>query len=211
MADSTRVNTLEHYLFRNYSIGVKKWLENNVYLHKYPVDDNVKVIYGTPAAAWAEYIYPTLNAHSTTPIINFHLSNMEYLDGENHLGFARKYEKVGNKYIITPPPLIYRLTYPVTFFARTQAELDIIFYQILSKAHRNRKAAIIVDNQWAEILATDPEYETNLEPPSSEDVIRRGSLKIEVARAYIPQEVKTYEGIIEAVDISYIINNGEET
>lgn len=198
-------NTLEHYLFRNYSIGVKEWLQNNVYLHKYPKDNNVKVIYGTPERAWAEYIYPTLNGNSTTPILNFYLTDMEYKDSENFLGFARKYEEIDGKYVKMPPPLIYKLTYSLTFFARTQAELDIIFYQIMSKAHRNRKSAIIVDNQWAEILATDQTYETNMEPPSSEDVIRRGSLKIEIDRAYIPQEVEEYD-TIKAVDVSYLIN-----
>lgn len=203
------VNNLEHYLFRNYSIAVKEWLQNNVYLHNYPKDNNVKVIYGTPERAWAEYIYPTLNANSTTPNINFHLTDMEYLDNENFLGFVKKYRTIDGKNVVLPPPIVYRLTYSLTFFARTQAELDIIFYQILSKAHKNRKSALIVDNQWAELLAGDPAYETNMEPPSSEDIIRRGSLKIFIERAYIPQEIEEFT-TIEAIDISYIINNAGE-
>ena len=200
------VSTLEHYLFRNYSIGIKKWLQNNVYLHRYPKDNNVKIVYGTPERAWSEFIYPVLNAGTLSPNINFFLSEMGYLEGENLLGFVKKYRTYEGKNIEITPPLIYKLTYSVTFFARTQAELDILFYQILTKTHKNRKAAILVDGQWTELWSTTPTYETQMEPPSSEDIIRRGSMQLVVERAYLPLEAKEFTQI-EQIDISYVIKS----
>jgi len=131
---------------------------------------------------------------------------MGYLEGENLLGFVKKYRTYEGKNIEITPPLIYKLTYSVTFFARTQAELDILFYQILTKTHKNRKAAILVDGQWAELWSTTPTYETQMEPPSSEDIIRRGSMQLVVERAYLPLEVKEFTQI-EQIDISYVIKS----
>jgi len=200
------VNTLEHYLFREYSIAIKKWLQDNVYLHRYPKDNNIRIVYGTPERAWAEYIYPAINGGTLSPNINFHLTEMEYISGENFLGFVKEYKNVDGVNVKLSPPLVYKLTYSATFFARTQAELDIMIYQMVSKAHRNKKAAFMVDGQWAELVAESPSYETEMEPPSSEDIVRRGSIQLIIERAYLPLEAKEFTQINQ-IDVSYLINN----
>ncbi len=205
------INIMEHYLFREYSIAVKRWLSDNVYLHRYPKEANVTVVYGTPERAWAEFVYPILNAGTLSPNINFHLTDMEYIEGENFLGFVKEYKNYQGRDIVVSPPLVYKLTYSATFFTRTQSELDILFYQILTKAHKNRKGAFKVDGQWAEIMATDPTYETNMEPSGTEDIVRRGSLKIVVERAYLPLGVEEFTRI-NRIDMGYVvkgINKGE--
>lgn len=198
------IKALEHYLFRDYSIAIKKWLKGNVYLHRYPKDNNINVIYGTPDRAWVEFMNPIVNAGSLSPNINFHLSEMEYIDSENFLGFVKEYKTHKGRNISVSPPLVYRLTYSLTFFARTQSELDIMFYQMLTKTHKNRKAAFMVDGQWAELWSNSPTYETQMEPPSSEDIIRRGSLKLVIERAYLPLEVDDYTKI-GSIDLDYVI------
>lgn len=200
------LDALEHYLFRDYSIAVKEWLENTVYLKRYPKEGNVTIVYGTPDRAWAEYIYPVLNAGTLSPNINFHLSEMEYLENENINGYVKSYTKFKGKDVAVRPPLIYRLTYSATFFTRTQSELDILFYQILSKAYKNRKAAFMVDGQWAELWATGQTYETNMEPPGTEDIIRRGSLQFVIERAYLPLPAEEF-GRIEQINMSYVIQS----
>lgn len=203
------INALEHYLFREYSKSVKKWLEDNIYLHRYPKEGNIKVIYGTPEKAWAEFIYPVLNSGALSPNINFHLTEMEYLASENMLGFAKNYVKHNGRNIIVSPPLVYKLTYSATFFTRTQSELDILFYQMVSKAHRNKKAAFMVDGQWAELLVDSPTYETQMEPPSTEDIVRRGSVKLIIERAYLPLITEQFEQIKD-MDISITISDINE-
>jgi len=200
------LNALEHYLFRDYSIAVKKWLEDTVYLKRYPKDNNVTIVYGTPDRAWAEYIYPVLNSGTLSPNINFHLTDMEYLDNENINGFVKEYRTFEGNDISIKPPLIYKLTYSATFFTRTQSELDILFYQILTKAYKNRKAVFMVDGQWAELMATDQGYETNMEPPGTEDIVRRGKLNLVIERAYLPLPAEEF-GRIEQIDMSYIIES----
>lgn len=202
----SEINALEHYLFRDYSITIKKWLQDNVYLHRYPKNNNINVVYGTPDRAWAEFIYPVVNSGTLRPNINFHLTEMEYTEGENFLGFVKEYKNYKGRNIAVSPPLIYKLTYSLTFFARTQSELDIMFYQMLTKTHKNKKAAFMVDGQWAELWSSSPTYETQMEPPSSEDIVRRGSLKLIIERAYLPLEVEDYN-VINSVDIEYVINN----
>lgn len=200
------LNAIEHFLFRDYSVSLKKWLEETVYLKRYPKDENVTIVYGTPDRAWAEFIYPVLNSGTLSPNINFHLSNMEYIESDNFNGFVKTFNTVGNKLLGIKPPLIYRLTYSATFFTRTQSELDVMFYQILTKAHKNRKAAFIVNDQWAELTASDQTYETNMEPPGTEDIVRRGSLSLTIERAYLPLPSEEY-GRIEQIDMSYIIKS----
>lgn len=202
------INAQEHYLFRDYSKAIRGWLQNNLYLHRYPKESNVKIIYGTPERAWSEYIYPVINSGTLRPNVNFHLTEMEYLENENLLGFNKEYKTFKGRNIAVSPPLIYKLTYNATFFARLQSELDILFYQLLSKAHKNKKAAFKVDGQWAELWITSPVYETEMEPPSTEDIIRRGSVQLIIERAYLPLEVEEFTRI-ESIDIDYIINKGE--
>lgn len=186
--ESNNVKPLEYFMFRNYSIAVKKWLQQNTYLSTYPEDDNITVAYMTPERAFAKYIYPTINGATTSPNINFYLSSNEYAEGENSLGFVREYRLFdeNRKAKVVKPPLVYRLTYSCTIYTRNMPEMDVILYQILTKAHKNAKATFEVDGQWAEIMAGDPTNETELEPGERQNIVNRWSLDLTIPRAYVP-------------------------
>jgi hypothetical protein len=190
MSDENNVKPLEFFLFRNYTVAVKKWLEKNTYLSTYSHDDNVTVAFMTPERAFAKYIYPTINGATTSPNINFYLSGNEYVDGENHLGFVREYKNFDDDKMtkVLKAPLIYKLTYSCTIFTRNLPEMDVLLYQILTKAHKNAKAAIEVDGQWAEIVAGNPTNETELSPAEAQDIIHRWAIELTIPRAYVPMD-----------------------
>jgi|GEM_PF-3247928 len=208
------VGAIEHSFFKNYSVALGKWIQKSVFLHRYPRDNNVTVVYSTPDRAWAEYIYPTFNGGTLSPNINFHLEEMEYIEGENNLGFVTENKRIiengVEKFIKVFAPLIYKLTYSATFFTRTQDELDILFFQLISKAHKNKKAVTKVDGQWAEIWANSPVNETELSPSGTEDTVRRGRINFVIERAYLPLQVQEIQEI-QNVSLDYVINqiNGE--
>lgn len=200
------VKPLEHFLFRNYSVAVKNWLQESLYLSSYPEDNNITVVYMTPDRAWAKYIYPTLNGATTSPNANFHLTGMEYINGQNMLGFVREYSKYPdkNKLKSIKPPLIYSLTYSLTLYARVQSEMDVMLYQLISQAHKNAKANFIVDGQWAELMAGDPRQETNLEPGEAQGIIQRFGIDLIIPRAYLPLGFSE-EDMILTTDMVYDI------
>ena len=196
---SNNVKPLEFFLFRNYTLAVRNWLRENVYLSTYPHDNNVTVAFMTPEKAFAKFIYPTLNGVTTSPNVNFYLSSNEYAEGENNLGFVREYKNFNENSMtkVLKAPLVYSLTYSCTIFTRNLPEMDVILYQIISKAHKNAKAALKVDGQWAEIHAGNPTNETNLEPAEVQDIIHRWALELTIPRAYLPldfEESRTIGG-----------------
>lgn len=182
------VKPLEYFLFRNYSVALKNWLLKNVYLSSYSHDNNVTVAYMTPEKAFSKYIYPTLNGATTSPNINFYLSSYEYTESENSLGFVKEYKKFDNntKAKVLKPPLVYSLNYSCSIFTRNLLEMDVIIYQLVSKAHKNAKAVVEVDGQWAEISVGNPTNETGLEPAERQDIIHRWAVEIKIPRAYLP-------------------------
>ncbi|HUS50012.1 MAG TPA: hypothetical protein VMZ91_07595 [Candidatus Paceibacterota bacterium] len=182
------VLALEHFLFREYSIAVKTWLSENTHLSAYSEEENVTVVYTTPEKAWAKYIYPVINGATISPNINFHLTNYEYKEGENLLGFVREFKLIENsvKGKNLKPPLIYGLTYHTTIYTRLQSHMDVLLYQILSRAHKNAKAVFEVDGQWCEMVATNPTDENELEPGETKDVANRFGLDLVIMRAYLP-------------------------
>jgi hypothetical protein len=179
---------LEYYLFRQYSIAVKEWLQKNCHLASYPENENVLVAYMTPDMAFGKYIYPVMNGQTFRPVIGFRLVTDEYKEGENLLGFVREYSRLegtgGGR--LLKPPLVYGLTYGVTVYTKAQSEMDLLHYQILSKAHKNAKAVMVVDGQWAEMVASNPRDETNLEPGEAQDLVKRSALDLTIMRAYLP-------------------------
>lgn len=179
---------LEYFLFREYSIAVKTWLNENTHLSAYPEDENVTIVYTTPEKAWAQYIYPVINGATISPNINFRLTGYEYKDGENLLGFVREYKLIeeSTKSKSLKAPIIYGLTYHVTIYTRLQSHMDILLYQILSKAHKNAKAVFEVDGQWCEMVAQNVADESSLEPGETKDVANRFGLDLVIMRAYLP-------------------------
>lgn len=194
----------EHFLFRNYSVAVKNWLIENLYLTVYPDDNNVTIVYTTPDRAWAKYIYPTLNGATTSPNVNFHLTGYEYKTAENLIGFVTESKRYPdqNKAKILSPPLIYGLTYSATIYTRNQSEMDVLIYQMVTQAHKNKKAVLTVDGQWAEMYFGDPRDETNLEPGETQGMINRFGIDIMIPRAYLPLEY-TEVNITSSIEFEY--------
>lgn len=206
----SKVKPEEHFLFRSYTKAVKEWLKKNTYLSTYPDDENVTVVFMTPEKAFAEYMQPVVNGATVSPNINFYLSSNEYIENENNLGWVKQYKNFDDnkKTKIINPPLVYRLTYSCTIYTRNLPEMDVILFQILSKTSQNRKAAIEVDGQWAEIKSSDPTNETNLEPAERQDIIHRWALDLTIPRAYIPAEFEERPTITGGFDYDFDTDSG---
>lgn len=195
---------LEYFLFRPYSKAVKAWLNETTHLNRYPNDQNVLVIYATPARAFSRFIYPIENGQLAQPTISFFITAYPYATGENNLGFVRRYayDSATNTTRISKPPLVYKLTYNVVIRTVKMSDMDIILFQIINAGNFNARGVKNVDGQWMEVYATDPRNETNLEPGDAQDRIIRYGLDLVIPRAYIPRE---YEDItsIEDWELAY--------
>lgn len=189
---------LEFNLFKQYSQVVKDFIIETCYLSRYSKDSNVLVAYETPARAFARYIFPVINGQQIRPVISFHLANMQYLTAENHLGFVGEYiyDSTLVKVKDVKAPLIYSLLYPLTLRAVLLSDMDIMLYQLMVKAHKNKKAYKAVDGQWAEIMVGDPINETNLEPGDAQDKIIRFRVDLTIPRAYLPQRYGLIQPIL---------------
>ncbi len=195
----------EFFLFRNYSTAVKAYLQNKCFLSRYPKDENVLIIYSTPARAFAKYVYPIVNGQQIQPIISFHLSSNQYAETENLLGFVSEssYNTTTQVSRVVPPLLVYKLTYTLTLRTVTMADMDILLYQILTTTSRNKKHWAIVDGQWMELGFSDVREETNLEPGEVQDRVIRYGIDLTVPRAYLPREYQE-AGAIESWQLNYL-------
>jgi len=189
----------EYFLFRNYSKAVKAYLQNKTYLTRYPQDENVLIVYGTPARAFAKYVYPIVNGAQIQPIISFHLSGKQYAETENLLGFQNESSYNMNTQITrtVSPLLIYKLNYTLTLRTLTMSDMDILLYQILTTTSKNKKHWAIVDGQWMELGFSEVREETNLEPGEVQDRVIRYGIDLTVPRAYLPREY-TEAGAIQS-------------
>ena len=197
---------LEFNLFKNYSLGLQKWLNDNIYLSNLPGNNNINIQYDSIERAWVNIVMQIANGQNTSGNVNFVLTEMQYLENENILAFTHEtmLESDGSVHIVRPP-LVYQLTYRVTLFTRLQSEMDFLIYQILSKAHKHAKAVMFVDGQWAEMVATNPTDETNLEPGEVQDRIVRWGLNFIIKRAYLPllyTEVAKITSVNTTIDAS---------
>jgi hypothetical protein len=185
---------LEFFLFRNYSVAIKTWLSQTVALSRYPNAQNVQVYYMTPEKAYAKYLSPVVNGLTVNPVITFMLMNPQYGVEENSLGFVSDvvtYQSTGIvRYV--KPLLVYKLLYQLSIYTILQSDCDVILYQIMSNASKNRKAAVAVDGQWAEIMASDFRNEIALEPGDAQDKLIRMGIDLTVPRAYLPRDYFDY-------------------
>ena len=195
----------EYTLFIEYGRKVKKFLKDSLYLSKYGDGaDNVNVEYASPPRAFAKFLVPVINGSNLNPTVAFYLSNIEFLENENLLGFVSEKVRVSDtafKYI--PPPLIYKLTYKVTIMVATETDGDILQYELLSKAKKRRPHAFTVDGQWATCYAENASNDTNIEPGEIQDKVSRRSLDLVIPRAYLPLDYDLYDGIIKEINIAY--------
>jgi len=198
----------EYFLFRNYSKAVKAYLQNKTYLTRYPQDENVLIVYGTPARAFAKYVYPIVNGAQIQPIISFHLSGKQYAETENLLGFQNESSYNMNTQITrtVSPLLIYKLNYTLTLRTLTMSDMDILLYQILTTTSKNKKHWAIVDGQWMELGFSEVREETNLEPGEVQDRVIRYGIDLTVPRAYLPREY-TEAGAIQSWQLNYEIGD----
>lgn len=192
----------EFYLFRWYSKAIKEWLNENLYISRYPQDQNVLVTYMTPPRAFVKFIVPIINGMTIQPTVAFHLSNMRYIPEQNHLGFVRHHNYIEGSKIVeeVKPPMIYELTYSLILYTILQSDMDVLIYQALTEADPHAKAVKMVDGQWAEIRAGDPRDETTLEPGDAQDKVIRFGLDLTVPRAYLPKDYREFPSI-EDVDV----------
>lgn len=188
---------LEFFLFRNYSVAIKTWLSQTVGLSRYPNTQNVQVFYMTPERAFSKYLAPVVNGENVAPVITFMLMNPQYGEAENSLGFVNDvvaYQNTGiARYV--KPLLVYKLLYQLSIHTILQSDMDVILYQIMSNASKNRKAAVAVDGQWAEIMASDFRNEIALEPGDAQDKLLRYGLDLTIPRAYLPRDWTDYQTI----------------
>lgn len=193
----TMLNEFE--LFRLYSKEVKNFLKSSLFLSRYPVDENVTVEYATPPRAFVKFLVPVINGGNLNPTVTFYLDSMEYLEGENLLGFVKQSKLNGTKYEMVSAPLIYKLNYKAVIMVATPSDGDVLQFQLLAAARKNKKHWSKLDGQWVEIVAHSPVDESPAEPAENDKVYRR-SVMITVPRAYLPMEYIT-SGIIEQVNV----------
>jgi len=201
-------NLVEHFLFKQQSIEVKKFLKDNMWLSKYPEETNVDVFYATPERAFAKLIAPLINGSNLFPTITVVLQSMEPAAGQTPSGYFKKYvQSQTNENVFEEQihPLVYTLTYRVTMWTAKQSDADILLYQAMSSAPNNRKYAANVDGQWMEIEVKTPQSESTLDPGDARDVSIRYGFDIVVPRAYLPLNHEEYYGRILSIDTVFDI------
>jgi len=199
-------NHLEHFWFLPYSVEVKNFLKESLYLSAYPEDKNVGVYYTTPSRAFAKFIVPVINGSNLNPTVTVHLSSHQPAPGQMPGGYFKKYKQSKDNELVFETmrhPLPYELNYRVTAWAARQSEMDILMYQAMTAAPFNRKYAKIVEGQWMDIEVLNVQSESNLEPGEAQDVSIRYGFDIKVSRAYLPLNYEEYYGIIKETDVVF--------
>lgn len=203
-------NLYESHLFRDYTKAVKDFVQSSVYLSRFPKENNWQVFFETLDQGYANRIIPIINGHNTGPNGFLQMNEPQFIEEEAIGGYFFKLNKNENgDYDAEVPPLVYRLEYTLTFFTSTRVDMDIVNYQLLTKAPKTRKFPVIVNENWCEIYVHSPVDETNLEPEEAKTKIRRGSLKITIPRAFLNYPVQR-EGIPEILEIDTQIDTKDD-
>lgn len=186
--------TLEYPLFRNYTLAVKKFLEQTCYLEKLPDESNVAVYPIQPEKAFTKFIIPVINGSNLNPTITFNISpQMQYLDNENNLGFVKQ-RIVKNSFVrYKEPELVYELIYNINVFTKTKTQADVLLYQVMNASNRNKKAVLRIENQFVELEATNPRDETDLMPGEAADILFKHAFDLRIPRAYLPRPYEDFD------------------
>jgi hypothetical protein len=201
----------EYTLFLAYTDEIKKFLVNNVYLKKYPKDENVQVFFATPPMAFAKFLVPVINGANLNPTVSFYLSNIEYVKEQNLNGFTKLPVRQDKKFIYESPFLIYQLTYKINILTTIEREADIIETQILLKTPFNRPHPFkIFNNQWGTIYSQNTSNDTELAPGEAKDKIISRSLDLVIPRSYFPKACEIFDGIIEEISVAYERKNRDK-
>ena len=199
-------NLVEHFLFKEQSIAVKKFLQKSLWLTRYPEDLNVAVYYSTPERAFSKLIAPILNTSNLYPTVSVVLQSFTPAPGQTPGGYFKKFivsESNENVFEEHVHPLVYELTYRVTVWTSLQSDMDILLYQAMVAAPQNKKYSTVVDGQWMEVEVRNPQTESTLDPGDARDVSFRYGFDIVVPRAYLPLNFEEYYGRIIDVDFQY--------
>lgn len=196
----------EFDLFVEYGRMIKRFLQSNVYLTRFPEDQNVQVVYAAPPIAFAKYIVPVINGSNLNPTVSFNISGMEYAQNENLLGFVKETKRVNGKQQKMYAPLVYKLTYKATIMVANEFDADIIQYQIVSSAPFNRPYATKIDGQWATLYVAGMYNDTSIDVGEGKDKVIRRSVDLVIPRAYLPMgypEINNKQ--IEEINLTYEI------
>jgi len=199
-------NLVEHFLFKEQSIAVKKFLVDSLWLTRYPAELNVAVFYSTPERAFSKLIAPIINSSNLYPTVSVVLQNMAPAPNQTPGGYFKKYiQSESNENVFEEHfhPLVYELTFRATMWTSLQSDMDILLYQAMVAAPQNKKYATTVDGQWLEIEVRTPQSESTLDPGDARDVSLRYGFDIVVPRAYLPLNFEEYYGRINEIDFQY--------
>ena len=197
---------VEHFLFKEQSIAVKKFLIKSLWLNRYPKETNVSIFYSTPERAFAKLIAPTINGQQLYPTVSFVLTGIEMASNQTPGGYFNKYipsEGSSSVFEEHKHPLVYQLTYRVTVWTSKQSDMDVLLYQAITAAPFNRKYSTIVDGQWMEIETKSPQSESVLDPGDARDVSFRYGFDINIPRAYLPLNYEEHYGEVLGTDFVY--------
>lgn len=196
----------EHFLFMDYSLKVRDFLRDNLYLSSYPEDKNVGVYYSTPARAYAKFLVPVINGDTLYPKVTFRLTGYERTQGQSPNGYFKLTKTIGDdEYQEIRHPLVYSLTYRVTFWAAQQADMDILTYQAITAAPFERKYPITVDGQWGEICTQNFSDEGSMDPGEAQDISYRNGFDITINRAYLPLQSVNQKGIVKKYNFDWFL------
>lgn len=196
------VDKPEFYIFRNYSKGIKVWLEKTVYLSDYKSDKQPKVVFMTAEKAYAKMQSDIINGFPDTSYVSFILTDATEDPSQRPLGFLYENKIENDNLVKIRHPMVYSLQYTVNIFTRLMAESDIISYQILSNSFKNHAGVITVGNQWAEIYGERYTPTAEINNLTNEDRFIKTTLLLNVPRAYVPFPVEVIKGgIIKHIQI----------
>lgn len=125
-----------YFLFKKYSIEVKRWLEAIFHIPRLDgTNARVNVVYATPERAIAKYVAPLRNKATDIPIIGFYLSSMNYQPEKSSIGenLETIYDKDNNAAKRLRPLQTYQLTYSVNIWTRLQHDMDLVLYQLATQ------------------------------------------------------------------------------
>ena len=197
----------EYSLFVLYGRAVKNYIKKNTYLARYGdrPEDGINVSYASPPRAFVKYLVPVINGANLNPTITFYLTNIEYSDKENLLGFAteRTLNLTNSTATYVPAPIICKLTYKIMIMVANELDADVLQYQLMANAPFKRPYAFGIDGQWATGYCTNPTNETNIDPGEVQDKVSRRSLDFIVPRAYLPLDYTTTFGLSSEINLYY--------
>lgn len=199
------MSPIQYKLFEDYSLGIKKAIENSVFLEHSRKEDKVDVVYATPPIAFAKFLHGIKNGQQPGANVNFYLEGIEYAQTENLLGFNRT---IHNGAYIRPPQ-IFRLTYKAYVFCNNEIDGDILVSQMLMGMPFNRPYVFTINNQYATVYASEPTNETVVEAGEGKDKISRRSVKITIHRAYLDYDIREISRFIKEFNLEYSIEDAK--